>query len=356
MDSVESPQSGEPLFEDFRNFVERYFPIEEELFEFNAPTFYVSEIPDMKNRFLALLKDLDHIGYLATMRRVNRRIRIQVFRKIPTRPSDRRINVALFFATIGTTFIAGFIQSMRLENPFLNAGLFTIAIMSVLGLHEMGHKLAIKKHGLEASDPYFIPGPPPLGTFGAVISQKSMIPNKDALFDLGAMGPIVGFVVAVIVTIIGLPLSELKWVETIRPGALPPPILYEYLIVRLLEIPPNPQHLPYLEITLHPIALAGYVGILVTMLNLIPAGQLDGGHIAYCFLGRRSRRIVGFAAIGFLFLTSYWFFALFALFTMFQPHPDPLDTVSKVSLRRKLVALVVIAIFVLSLTPPQFPF
>jgi len=356
MEEVKSPQGGEPLFEDFRNFVERHFPVEEEMFEFNAPTFYVSEIPDMKKRFLALLRDLDRIGYLATMRRINGRIRVQVFRKIPAKPSNRKINLVLFLATICTTYVAGFLQSMRLQNPLLNAGLFTAAIMSVLGLHEMGHKLAIRKHGLEASDPYFIPGPPPLGTFGAVISQKSMIPNKDALFDLGAMGPIVGFVVAVIVTIIGLPLSELRWVKTLQPGALPPPILYEHLILRLLEIPPNPNHLPYLEIILHPVAFAGYVGILVTMLNLIPAGQLDGGHIAYCFLGRRGRSILGFLAIGFLFLTSYWFFALFALFTMFQPHPDPLDTVSKVSLSRKLVALIVIAIFILSLTPPRFLF
>lgn len=353
MDGLGISQDTEPLFEDFREIIERRFVIEEELFEFNTPTYYIAEKPDLKRSFLGLLKDLDPLGYLASMRRVNGKIRIQIFRKIPAKPSDRRINLALFFATIGTTFIAGFLQSMILRNPYLNAALFTVAIMSVLGLHEMGHKLAIKKYGLEASDPYFIPGPPPLGTFGAVISQKSMIPNKDALFDLGAMGPIIGFVIAVIVTSIGLPLSELRWVETIPPGTLNPPILYGYLATFLLRAPPNPQNFPHLLIMLHPIAFAGYVGILVTMLNLIPSGQLDGGHIAFCFLGPRGRKLLGYIAIGSLFLTGYWIFALFALFTMFQPHPEPLDNISKVSTSRKLIALAVIAIFILSLAPPQ---
>lgn len=338
----------------FRVLVERRFQVEDELVEFNIPTFYVMEDGNLKNKFLDLLMELDGMGYSATLRRVNGRIRIQIFLKPKSKPSDRRINMALLLATIGTTFFAGYLQSTEYTNPYYNAGLFTIAMLGVLGLHEMGHKLAARKYRLEASDPYFIPGPPPLGTFGAVIRQKSLIPNRDALFDLGAMGPIVGFIVSILVTAIGLRLSQLVWVPQVPPGTLNTPILYRYIADLVLEAPPNPNNLPHLLILLHPVAFAGYVGMLVTMLNLIPVGQLDGGHIAYCFLGNRGRNLLGMIAIAGLFISGYWFFALFALFWMFQPHPEPLDNVTGVSRSRKITALLIVAIFVLSLAPQSF--
>ena len=111
------------------------------------------------------------------------------------------------------------------------------------------------------------------------------------------------------------------------------------------------KNFPNLLITLHPVAFAGYVGIILTMLNLIPVGQLDGGHIAFCFLGPRSRSILGFISMVFLLLSGYWFFALFTLLNIFQRHPEPLDNVSKISNSRKIFVLGIIVIFVLSLIP-----
>ncbi len=324
------------------------FTIEDEFLEYNVPSFYIVEAHDLKKRFLALLKELDAIGYLASMRKVNERLKIQVFKRPLTKPSDRRVSLALLFATMCTTFISGLTQSTNLKFPYLSAALFMVAIMSILGLHEVGHKSANKKYGLDSAGPYFIPGPPPLGTFGAVIIQKSAVWNKDALFDLGARGPIIGFIISVMVTIVGLPFSELNWVKFLPSSTLNIPILYEFLGKVLLRIPPNPQNFPNLLITLHPVAFAGYVGLIITMLNLIPVGQLDGGHIAFCFLEARSRRILGFIALGFLFISGYWFFALFALFNMQQRHPEPLDNVSKVSYSRKIFVLGVIVIFILS--------
>ncbi len=343
----------DPLFDEFRSIVARRFVIEGELFEFDTPIFYVAETSDLKDRFLGLLRDLEPINYLASMRRSNGGIVIQIFKKPPTKTGNKRIITLLFFSTLLTTFIAGFLQSAIFGNPYLNAALFTAAIMAILGLHEMGHKIAIKKYHLEASGPYFIPGPPPLGTFGALIRLRSMIPNRDALFDMGMMGPTIGFAVSIIVTIAGLSLSDMRWVKEVPPHVLSLPFLYRYLVILLLKKPPNPHNLPHLLVILHPVAFAGYIGILITMLNLIPAGQLDGGHIAYCMLKPMGRRLLSFIAIGYLFLTGYWFFALFALFTMAQRHPEPLDSVSDVSLSRKIAVSLVIAIFVLSLTPIQ---
>ncbi len=107
--------------------------------------------------------------------------------------SNILINWILLFATMATTFVTGYMISPEGINPLFGGATFTIAMLAVLGTHEMGHKITANKNGIDATFPYFIPGPPPLGTFGAVIMQKSLPPNRDALFDVGADGPIFGF-------------------------------------------------------------------------------------------------------------------------------------------------------------------
>jgi len=342
-------------FEQIRSAVELEFEVEESLIEYGIPTFYLKLKQDSKKAFLRLIKRLEPLGFAPLLKKKEDKTMLQVAPKPPVKPSKPEINIALFLATIGTTLIAGYIISLGyVQNPMLGAVAFTAAIMAIFGSHEMGHKIVANMHGIEATQPYFIPGPPPpygFGTFGAVIQQKSLAPNKDALFDLGASGPIVGFIVSIIVTIIGIQMSHFSWVNEQPQGAVYMPILYELIAMTFLKIPQNLTQAKGLLLIPHPVALAGWLGMLVTMLNLIPAGMFDGGHAARGSLGPRARSILSAIAIAMLFILGYYTFAIFALFLSLGQHPGPLDDVSKLTNSRKLATIALISIFVLCLAP-----
>ena len=292
---------------------------------------------------------------MAVLRKTDGRITLKILRKPPTQPSNVLVNWILLFATIGTTFITGYILSQRFTNPLIGGATFTIAIMAVLGLHEIGHKLTANKEGIEATPPYFIPGPPPLGgflgigTFGAVIMQKSLPPNKDSLFDVGVSGPILGFIVSAIATIIGLPFSSYDWIPPDKPTL---PTLLFFRIALLFVSPQGPipsQPRPdYIRvIRLHPVAFAGWVGLFITMLNLMPAAMLDGGHVARALFGEKARTVLTVLSIVFLAVVS-WPMAFFVMFMSMFRHPGPLDDVSELSRSRKLLVAVLAVIFILS--------
>jgi membrane-associated protease RseP (regulator of RpoE activity) len=205
---------------------------------------------------------------------------------------------------------------------------FTIAIMTVLGAHEAGHYIVAKKHGMRTSLPYFIPFPNMIGTMGAVIKHKGPIPNRKALFDVGVSGPLIGLIVSVIVTMIGLlqpPITQPPGGMSIELGI---PLLFD-LITRIV---PNGE-----TMMMHPIAFAGWVGMLVTALNLIPAGQLDGGHVLRAMIGERAKdvsRVMPFIRVSLGFYVTYildrdgFLWVLWGLFLSFfaaAGHPKPLD-------------------------------
>jgi len=346
-------------FDQLRETVGSEFEVEEGLMEYGIPTFYVKLRQDSKQAFLRLLERLQAANFLPILRRREERIVLQVIRKPPVKPSRRIVNLALFLATVGTTFLTGYVLSVGwvtqelMSEPFVGAAMFTVAIMTILASHEFGHVLIAKMHGVEATLPYFIPGPPPnlggFGTFGAVIAQKSLPPNKDALFDTGASGPIIGFIVSLIVTVIGAPMSHLITVPRGTPE-LPSPILTS--LIFLLFPPSGPTSGN--AILLHPVAFAGWVGILVTMLNLVPAGMLDGGHAMRSLFGGQTCRILSFLASMVLFLSGYYIMAMFAFFLSMQGHPGPLDDVSELTTGRKLAFLGLVSIFVLCLALPIF--
>jgi len=342
------PSGGLAEFEKLRDLVELEFEVEEGLVEYGVPTFYVKLRGDSKKAFLRLLRRLDPVGFVATLKmRIDRPV-LQIVPKRSVVPGRRMVNVGLFFATMGTVLLAGYLQSRSL----VEAVMFVGAIMAVVVTHEMGHKFAADKYGVEASYPYFIPGPPPFGTFGAVIQQKSLPPNKDALFDLGASGPVVGFIVTIVVTILGIPLSRLIPLSEVPPGAffIQPPILF-----RLISDTFRPAGTGDV-IMLHSVAFAGWVGMLVTMLNLVPAGMLDGGHVAEGLLGHRmARGVLSFLGILTLLVFGHWLMAMMAFLLSMQRHPGPLDNVSGVSTGRKLFALMLVFIFVLC-AAPVWPF
>ncbi len=352
--SVESPAESVP-FEQLRSIVESELQVEDGFVEYGVPTFYIKQQEDSKKAFLRLVEHLEPIGFVPVLRRREEKIVLQAMRKPPTKPSRKIINIVLLFATLATVFFAGYFQSLDVAD----AVMFTGAILAILGSHEMGHKIAADKHGVEATYPYFVPGPPPIGTFGAVIQQKSLPPNRDALFDIGSAGPIVGFLVAIAVTIVGIPLSSYGWAPPDAPS-LPVSVLFES-IMRMFpplgELPPSPDPTYLPGVFLHPVAFAGWVGMIVTVLNLIPVGMFDGGHIARTFLGERTRSIISYLAIatflvlGFLVWEAFIIWAAIAIFFSFMRHPGPLDDASKVTTGRKLAALGMAAIFFLS-----FPF
>ena len=183
---------------------------------------------------------------------------------------------------------------------------FSFTLLFILGTHEFGHYYYAQKHKVDATLPYFIPAPPFLfliGTFGAFIKIKSPIYRKDALLQIGAAGPIAGFIIAVPALVIGLLLSEVIEKKDIQ-GAI---ILGDSILMKVLTFITHPGLLESQDIMLHPIAFAGWIGLLVTMLNLLPIGQLDGGHIAYAMLGDK-QDIIG--KLAFLLLIPLSFFSI----------------------------------------------
>ncbi|MEM2994938.1 MAG: site-2 protease family protein [Candidatus Bathyarchaeia archaeon] len=346
----ETPIAQQTSFEQITTLVSAQFQIEEALLEHGIPTYYLKQPQETKQAFLRLLKSLEPIGFIGFLRKRNGRIILKVIPKLQAKPSDTKINWLLFFATIGTTFITGYWLSERLINPIIGGATFTIAIMTVLGTHEMGHKLTANKKGIDATLPYFIPGPPPYGTFGAVIMQRSLPPNRDAMFDVGANGPISGFIIATIVSTIGLMMLIPSYpIQDSSPIQIP--ILWFLLEHLLLSLNAFPQPSSGQELYLHPVAFAGWAGIVVTMLNLLPAAMLDGGHVARAVVGEKLSTILTFLSILFLLFEGVWSMAFFVLFLSLYRHPGPLDDVSSLSASRKLFAMVLVAIFVLCFFP-----
>lgn len=283
----------------------------------------------------------------------------------PAKKESIWLNVVLLIATILTTTLTG--AMLYGVDPFvapldLYKGIpFSIAIMLVLGSHELGHYLVSRRYGVDATLPYFIPFPlSPIGTLGALIRQKGPIPTRRALFDVGISGPLIGLVVAVIVTIIGLmlPAPDIPASSTGMAMQINTPLLFDFLggIIH-----------PGTALTsVNPIAFAGWVGMLITVLNLIPVGQLDGGHVSRAVLGKYADMLSKMIPLGLMALGFYGTFVmnqdgeiwiLWGLLTSFMSssaHPKPTNDSESVGWQRVALAAVTVVIAILCFTP--FPF
>ncbi len=351
--------------------IERHFIVHDRYFYLNIPTYIISPIDandieqSVKTHFENLVNELRPHGYLPWLRRYEDRYRIELKKIHRSTPSRNNRNLYLFIATLGTVFLDGYLRS---NNPILtqilmpntpvyvNAFVFTIAIMAIFGLHELGHKSATFLRGVDASMPYFIPAPPGMGgTFGAVITQREPPVNRDALFDLGFSGPLVGFIVTIFVTIVGIRLSFVipmeeaaSWITLfpeVQFQSIPFPLILEWLSKILRPVPEG------MALVLHPVGFAAWVGSLVTFINLIPAWQLDGGHISRSLLGRSYHRIVSIIGVILLVLTGYVIMAIMVAFFMMrtgQTGDSPLDDISPLSTSRKFLVLVYIGMIVLT--------
>jgi membrane-associated protease RseP (regulator of RpoE activity) len=237
---------------------------------------------------------------------------------------------------------------------------YSIPLLLILGAHEFGHYFACRYHNVDATLPYFIPAPVPLtGTFGAVIRIREPFPSKKALFDIGVAGPLAGFAALIPFFIIGMKMSQVVVVPEGASMYFGEPLIWklgEWLFfgIRHIGVVPPGQA----DVALHPMAFAAWFGVLATALNLLPFGQLDGGHIAYAAFGRRAHMVslvtLGVVVVLTLFSPSWFMTAvllvLMALIFGFR-HPHVVDEHEPLDPTRRLVALCALIIFVLCFTP-----
>jgi membrane-associated protease RseP (regulator of RpoE activity) len=271
------------------------------------------------------------------------------------RQADRPLlHLLLLAATLVTTTMAG-TRIAGLEPTSLRAlaaGLpFSITLLAILLTHESGHYLMCRRHGIVASLPYVLPAPFfPLGTFGAVIRVRSRFPDRRALFDMGAAGPWAGFVVALVAMVIGLRLSTVGGPVPEGPTILLGDSLLTSFLARIvLHAEPD-------TVMLHPVAFAAWAGMLVTSLNLLPAGQLDGGHVLYAARGRRQTLLpaVLLAVLIWLGATRSPFWLVWsgvATAMLFMGHPRTIDDRLPLGAARQLGAVASLILFLVTFVP-----
>lgn len=312
-------------------------------------------------------------------------------RSLPPRSRPRgrgpALNLVLFVATIASTLWAGFLlspeggETRTLAHVVLGGLPFAGSLVGILLCHEMGHYLLARRHGVDSTLPYFIPSPFGIGTFGAVIRLRSVMPSRRAVLDIGAAGPIAGFLVALPLLAWGLAHSPVEAVSAAAGADVSSPfaLVRALLSGRLGAGGDGPLVLgdsaltwavkrlvvgrlaPGTDVALHPVAFAAWIGLLVTALNLVPVGQLDGGHVLYALLGRRgaeraSRLVARALLVCGLFLSWNWlvWWAL-ARFLVGVRHP-PAVADARLDGRRRLVAIATLALFVLVFIPVPVSF
>jgi membrane-associated protease RseP (regulator of RpoE activity) len=270
------------------------------------------------------------------------------------KPERKRIwiNILLFTVTVITTTVAGAESVESIGKIFLSGLPFSMTIMIILLSHEMGHYLTARHFGIKATLPYFIPFPSIIGTMGAVIKLKSPIYNRRALLYIGAMGPIVGFIFSLIAIIVGVYISEIKPIP-VKPDDLNIFFGDSILSASIIRIIHGPIQSGY-DIYLSPYAWAGWIGFLITGLNLMPIGQLDGSRVVFALLGRR-QLIVGWAAfIGLVILSFIWpgwiVWIILSIVLLKIGHP-PIEDMSGLSTREKIIGYVCILIFLITFIP-----
>jgi membrane-associated protease RseP (regulator of RpoE activity) len=369
--SSESLTRMDPLYVEA---VKKHFNVTDAYFERTTPTFIVKTIGRgfrqnlMKGAFKALADELRPAGYMPRIRWIVDNYHLSILNRDMTGKYDYSRNMILFAATLVTVFIDGFIRS---NNPVLtealmkgtpvaiNALLFTFAIIAIFGLHELGHKAISRIRGIEASMPYFIPAPPGMGgTLGAVITQREPPVNRDALFDLGLSGPLTGFIVTALIGVIGLrlsyvvPLSQITgWMVSypgIRFQQMPMPKLLDYLSSFIRPTSENTV------LVMHPVAFAAWVGCILTFINLIPAWQLDGGHMIRALMGKETHKIISVAGVLILVISGYVIMGVVVAFFLMREGAEsiePLDDLSSLSISRKFGLLIYFLIMGLTIVP-----
>ncbi|MHA1506135.1 MAG: site-2 protease family protein [Candidatus Asgardarchaeia archaeon] len=341
-------------FEELKNVVGELFEVREYYINSSDGSydFIVGIGEGLKENFETLYKRLKIEGYIPILRRMYDNNALLKIIKIPKREKKAPVlNMISVLATLATITISGWIfatspvnrEIFYYEPVYLTILMFVVSIFGITLIHELGHLISSRRHGIETSLPYFIPGLPQLGgTFGAVIIERSPPVNKDSILDTGITGPILGFIASIIVTVIGIYLSKYltpaeyyaiiqKYPELV--GTLPSTILFD-LIIRSFQ-PQNGN----MVLFLHPVAFAGWVGMLITGLNYFPAGQLDGGHVMMAIVGPENHRKITYLSIFIMILMGYLPMALLVMLLSGGRYPEALDEVSEVPKWKKVLSV-----------------
>jgi Zn-dependent protease len=381
-----STYSG-PTLDAIRAIVSSQFQVKDAFLDPNGVPTFVIYPGSTKREFIRLVDQLKPQSLVAAIRATGDSLTIKVFQKPHINPSRRTINIGLFLATVLTVTVAGYFvwtgtlggsgsQTLQAQynaiiapgaSPYFEAAIFAAGLLAIIGLHEFGHKTTAVVHKMDATFPYFIPGPPPIGTFGALISLKGPPTNRDQLFDLGLSGPVVGFIVTIAVGTIsmlyGPALTATKLAQLNSWNSTCSAQLGVRSCLSNVSFPAQPLILVLLSnltglinpnvIYDQQLFFAAQIGALLTFLNIVPAWQLDGGHISRAVFGASGHRIATVIGLGLLLVSGFWTFAILVLVMMTLTRRgfagvEPLDDVSPVSNSRKILYLVGLAMLVLT--------
>jgi len=344
---------------DVDTLIESLFVVEDRFMDKETPNYIVTPKTSgdkqqvLKEAFHKLADKMRTMEYQAEFRWIVGRYYVTLTRRQSEAKRTSTRNKLLVGVPVATIFLDGYLRSttpvltdslMAGLPVFVNALIFTIGIVAVFGVHELGHKLSSERHGIRASWPFFIPAPPGMGgTFGAVISQDEPPTNRDDLFELGMAGPFFGFIASLFVGVIGIWLSWNVPIEKVAEWTLDhPEIRFQQIpmpaalqvIANLIRPTPEGSVL-----VLHPLAFAAWVGFLVTFVNLIPSWQLDGGHVIRALFGRETHKIISITGVFLLMISGYVIMAVIIAFFLMREGTEsmsPLDDVSPTALKTKL--------------------
>jgi len=324
---------------------------------------------DFKSKFEYLARKLENMSYVCKLEEM-RGEKYIIIQKFALKKQRKWLSTAwtpriLFAVVISFVMIDGYYRTagtnsiVEIGDPLEMAGVYTLSLLGILGIHELGHIIAAKAHRLKTTWPYFIPGIPVFGipTFGAFIQSKGLTINREILFDVAIAGPIAGLVIAVIVSIYGAYTAPILD-QDIAAGLFADSRLMEWnqgeplLMSASLAMfgKGGTGH----EVIMTPVMFAAWIGFLITFLNLLPAWQLDGGHMARTLLGPKLHRYATFGSMGILILLNYWLMAMLILIMSARnPSATPLDDVSPLSRNRKLAYIGIIGLAILCAPLPS---
>ena len=350
-------QSAEAEVDSIRSAVAKHFEVYGVIVSPLALTFQVRVPPaGIDGPFDALRQELVPKDLIPTVTREKGETLVHVQRRPRSRFAGLQVNLIFLILTVLTVVFFGGAWNwsdysgkpiLSLESIGYGAVFFSIPLLAILGCHEMGHYVVAKRYHVRASLPFFLPSVPPLGTLGAFISMRDPIPNRRALLDIGVSGPLVGFAIAIPVTLAGLALTAATPGGSLAES--PQPSILFLALSRFFPIPG--------PVVQHPLAFAGWVGLFVTAINLLPAGQLDGGHVARALLGRYQFYVSWGAVIllfGMSFFYTGWFIFGFLIFILGVRHPPPLNDLTPLDTRRKVIGIAAVVILLITFVPQPF--
>ena len=356
----------EPTQELITNAVSSFFEITDTEISLTKMKFRFKD-SDFKNKFVYLTQNLEKYNLVCFLEKSNNEVILSVSKYPPQKQrkwlSKTWIPRILFVVTVTFVLIDGYFRTvgfnifMPLGDPLGIAILYAWALIGILGVHEAGHLIAAKWHKIKTTWPYFIPGIPIFGipTFGAFIQSRGLTVNRDILFDIAIAGPIAGLVVAIVVSIFGAytsPVIDSQIAEQMFGNSQIIQMNENLIMMGTLEL--FDKNSSDVEVIMSPIMFAAWLGFLITFLNLLPAWQLDGGHMARVILGKKWHKIATYASMGVLVLLNYWMMAILILLLSSRSRDaQPLDDISPLSKNRKLIYIGVIILAVLCAPLPD---